>query len=392
MSENSILTILSEWNDEIKVTLTKNNSIGIALFTIDGQLLFANDFIKKFFTGEAKESFINPTFDDLLSSENHSPLIFEGYMTLGNYSSVNTSIWAQVYRKENKLLIMGGIDAEQCLDQNKKLHQLNRETLDLQRELIHKRNRLENTLEQLNSANDELKELIATKDKFFSIISHDLKNPFNSLLGFSKLLMSTAEDHSPEKIRYFAQMMYDSSKNTYNLLENLLEWAKLQRGELKPTFSKVTPPEIIGAIKEETISYANSKNIKLQTILNSNNYVSADKEMLLTILRNLVTNAIKFTYSGGNIKILAETIENHVQFTISDNGMGIPPEYLDKLFDIDCSLSKEGTENEKSTGLGLILCKEFVEKHNGKIWVESKLGKGSDFIFTIPLWGKNTKD
>jgi signal transduction histidine kinase len=110
--------------------------------------------------------------------------------------------------------------------------------------------------------------------------------------------------------------------------------------------------------------------------------------MLKTVLRNLVSNAIKFTYSGGNIKIRTESIENYVQFTISDTGMGIPPEYVDKIFMIDSGLAKKGTGNEKSTGLGLILCKEFVEKHGGKIWVESKLGKGSHFHFTVPLTEK----
>ncbi|MFO8235995.1 MAG: HAMP domain-containing sensor histidine kinase [Bacteroidales bacterium] len=386
MPESSILTILAEWEDEINVTLTKNNSIGIALFTVDGEFLFANDFIKKLFKEKAKENFINPTFNELISLENSSPLVFEGYMTLGDYSSVNTSIWAQVYRKANKLLIMGGVDAEQCLEQNKKLHQLNHEILDLQRELIRERNTLENTLEQLNTANEELKELNATKDKFFSIIGHDLRNPFNSLIGLSELLITKAEKYSPEKIKYFAQQMYDSSKSAFNLLENLLEWSRIQRGELEPDFEKVTPSEIIDEVKKASEQFANSKGINLQTKVNSNDYISADKEMLKTVLRNLVSNAIKFTYSGGVVKILTESIENYVQFTISDTGMGIPPEYVSKLFEIDCSLSKEGTENEKSTGLGLILCKEFIEKQGGKIWAESELEKGSNFKFTIPLW------
>jgi signal transduction histidine kinase len=182
--------------------------------------------------------------------------------------------------------------------------------------------------------------------------------------------------------------MYDTSNNTFYLLENLLEWSKIQRGELKPEFVKVNSSEIIEEVLEESQPIANSKGINLQISGISNDNISADKEMVKTVLRNLVTNALKFTYSGGVVKILTESIENYVQFTISDNGMGIPPEYVDNLFDIDCNLSKEGTENEKSTGLGLILCKEFVEKHGGKIWAESELEKGSDFHFTIPVWEK----
>ncbi|MGM0498115.1 MAG: ATP-binding protein [Bacteroidota bacterium] len=386
MPEKSISNILSEWKDEINATLTKNNSIGIALFTADGELLFGNAFIKKFFKGEAKESFINPTFDRLVSLESSAPLVFEGYLTLGDYSSVNTSIWAQVYRKSDKLLVMGGVDAEQCIERNKKLHQLNHEITGLQRELIRKRNALENTLEELNAANDELKELNATKDKFFSIIGHDLRNPFNLLLGYSEMLITNAEKYSPGKIKYFAQQMYDSSKNAFNLLENLLEWSRIQRGELEPDFEKVAPSEIVEEVKEASGQLADSKGINLKIAVNSNDYISADKEMLKTVLRNLVTNAIKFTYSGGVVKIQTESTEKSVQFTVSDTGTGIPPEYVGRLFEIDCHLSKAGTENEKSTGLGLILCKEFVKKHGGNIWAESELEKGSDFNFTMPLW------
>jgi len=384
MSEKSIFSILSRWEDEINATILKSNSIGIALYNLDGELLFANDYIKKLFK-ESKENFINPTFDTLVSIQSSHLMVFEGYITLGDYSSLNTSIWGQVYRKENKLLVIGGIDAEQCIENNKKLHQLNREILDLQRDLIRKRNTLENTLEQLNAANEELKEINSTKDKFFSIIAHDLKNPFNSLLGFSEMLISNAGKYSHEKIEYFARLMYDSAKNAYNLLENLLDWAKLQRGELKPDFVKVSPCEIIEIIKQESEPYAKSKNIDLQAKDHYTDYVSADKEMLKTVLRNLVNNSLKFTYKGGFVIIQTELIENYVQFTVSDNGIGIPSKYLDRLFEIDCGLSQAGTKKEKGTGLGLVLCKEFVDKLGGKIWAESEEGKGSDFKFIIPL-------
>ena len=267
-----------------------------------------------------------------------------------------------------------------CVHDNKENHYS-----EVHKDLMEEMKRhIENDLELLVS-DQQLKELNATKDKFFSIIGHDLKNPFHSLRGFNELLINNAEKYSPEKIRYFAQQMYDISNNTFNLLENLLEWSKIQRGELKPEFVKVNSSETIEEVLMECQPFANSKGINLQISGISYDNISADKEMVKTVLRNLVTNALKFTYSGGVVKILTESIENYVQFTISDNGMGIPPEYVDNLFDIDCNLSKEGTENEKSTGLGLILCKEFVEKHGGKIWAESELEKGSDFKFTIPV-------
>ena len=386
MSEYSISTIISEWQDEFNTALAGSYSVGIALFTTDGELLFANSFMRNFFKGEARENFLNPEFDTLVALENSASFIFEGYLTLGDYASVNTSLWAQIFRKENKLLVLGGVDAEQCIERNKKLHELNHEILELQREVTRKNQKLENTIEQLNTANAELEELNATKDKFFSIIGHDLKNPFHSLLGFSDILLTNADKYTPEKIRHFAKQMHESSSNAYNLLENLLEWAKIQKGELESNPEKVDPLEIVDEVKEVYDPLANSKSIDFHTAVNSNDYVFADKEMLKTVLRNLVANALKFTYHQGYVIITTESIKNYVRFTVSDTGMGIPPGYIDNLFSIDCKLSEEGTDNEKSTGLGLILCKEFVEKQGGKIWVESELEKGSDFKFTIPVW------
>ena len=389
MADETILPILSEWKSEFDTTLIKNNSLGIALFNTEGELLFANSFMDSFLKGEAKKCLLNPSFDKLVSLETDKTMVFEGYLTLGDYSSVNTSLWSQVYRKNGKMLILGGIDAQQCIEQNKKLHQLNREITDLHRQLIQKKKSLEKTLNQLNATNEELKELNATKDKFFSIIGHDLKNPFNSLLGMNDLLIQNADKYSPEKVRHFARQMYDSSRNAYNLLENLLEWSRIQRGELEPKLVEINSEEIIKEVKELTEPLASSKDINLQTAPEDNAPVLADREMLKTILRNLVTNSIKYTYPQGTVILFTQKRGQFLQFTVSDTGMGIPSDYLDRLFEVDCNLSKQGTGKEKGTGLGLLLSKEFVEKQGGKIWVESEEGKGSDFHFTIPLWNND---
>jgi signal transduction histidine kinase len=389
MNEENILSILSEWKDEFDLTLSRNNSIGIALLNREGDLLFANSFMKSFLQGKARDKFINPGFDRLISIGGDDTLIFEGYLTLGDYSAANASLWAQVYRKANKLLVIGGIDAEQLIEQNRKLHGLNRDVIDLQRELIKKKHTLENTLKRLNNANDGLEELNATKDKFFSIIGHDLKNPFHVILGLSDLLERNADGYSPEKVRLFARKIHDSSQNAYNLLENLLKWARIQRGELKAELAKVEPLELIHEVKDSSQPGADAKNIRLEIRDDGHGWILADTEMLRTILRNLITNAIKYTHPGGKILIGTQRLESHLQFTVSDSGVGIPPEYIDQLFNVDCSLSKPGTANEKGTGLGLILCKEFVEKQGGQIWVESELEKGSDFKFTLPLYQKD---
>ena len=392
MSDETLLTLLAEWKNEFNHTLTKNNSIGIALFSVDGDLLFANTFMRSFFKGEAHRCLLNPSFNRLNSIETNETLIFEGYLTLGDYSSVNTSIWSQVYKKHGKILVIGGIDAQQSIEQNKKLHQLNHEITGLQRELIQKKNSLENTLKQLNAKNKQLEELNATKDKFFSIIGHDLRTPFNSMLGMSELLVNKLNQYSQDKVRFFAQQIHNSSKKAYDLLENLLEWARIQKGDLSPDLDEVDPADLINEVKESTEAVAYSKDINIQTTTQGSYTVLADREMLKTTLRNLVTNALKYTHPKGTVRISTQKSAKYLQFTISDTGMGIPAEYIDYLFDLGCNLSQVGTEKEKGTGLGLILCKEFVEKHGGKIWAESEKGKGSDFHFTLPLVTNDEKD
>ena len=165
-----------------------------------------------------------------------------------------------------------------------------------------------------------------------------------------------------------------------------MEWARVQRGELEPNLREVNPIEVLNEVKALTKPSANSKDINVKTAPESNDPVLADKEMLKTILRNLVTNSLKYTYPRGNVIMSTQRLEHSFRFTVSDTGMGIPAEYLDRLFEPDCDLSQKDTGKEKGTGLGLILCKEFVEKQGGKIWVESEPGKGSDFHFTVPLW------
>ena len=385
MDHENLLNILSEWEGEMDHTLTGNHSIGIALFSIEGKLLFANNFMQGFFHDDPIQCLLNPTFEKLLSLESDDVLIFEGYLTLGDYASINTSFWSQVYRKNRKLLIAGGIDGEQCIKQNKRLHQLNRDITDLQRELIQKKHALESTLNQINQKNEELKKLNATKDKLFSIIGHDLKNPFYNMFMMNELLIRNADTYTPEKIRKFASQVQTSIESGSELLENLLKWARIQKGALEPQREEVNPSRIIREVKELCLPMAEAKKIELTIHQEADPLLNIDKEMIKTVLRNLVTNAIKYTYAQGRVKVTTSQQDDGLRFTVSDTGMGIPPKYQDQLFEIDCGLSQEGTQNEKGSGLGLVLCKEFVEKHGGAIWVESELGKGTAFHFTIPF-------
>jgi PAS domain S-box-containing protein len=244
---------------------------------------------------------------------------------------------------------------------------------------------IDSDITKLKDVERELQKLLFTKDRFFSIIAHDLKNPFNNLMGISQLLVQGFERMTPEKVKYFHKGLYDISKHGYELLINLLEWSKSQKGNIE-----FNPNELdLNKLIEETFllfnTKANQKEIALTNTVEANTIISADINMLKTILRNLVSNALKFTDRGGAIEVCSQTTNMHIEITVRDTGIGIFPEAVNNLFKLDKYISTEGTENETGTGLGLILCKEFVEKHSGKIWVESKVGFGTKFVFTLPI-------
>ncbi len=236
-------------------------------------------------------------------------------------------------------------------------------------------------VEKLNA---DLKEANSTKDKFFSIVAHDLKNPFNSLLVLSKLLLDDYDTFTNEERKQFINQIKSSAENTYSLLQNLLSWASTQSGKAVIIKEKID----ISRLSDEAITLlkpiAKNKKITLNSQIGEDVSAFADKNMISTVLLNLVSNAVKFTPHKGKIEVNAYDKNNHVEIEISDTGVGISSKNLDKLFKPDVKFHTVGTDKEKGTGLGLILCKEFIEKNDGEIWVESTEGKGSQFYFSLP--------
>jgi PAS domain S-box-containing protein len=247
---------------------------------------------------------------------------------------------------------------------------------------------------EIQRINNELREANAAKDKFFSIIAHDLKSPFNSILGFSEMLKDDVLNLRIDEIKHYANLIHSSAHQAYLLLENLLEWARMQQGRISFSPRSVILDQLISDEFQVLNNNATLKKISLICDIPKKMIVVADENMLSNIIRNLVSNAIKFTPKEGFIKVSAGAHDGFVHISVSDNGIGIKPEAIEKLFKIETSFTTRGTENEKGTGLGLLLCKEFIEKHGGKIWVESGpdsppdsyrgKGKGSKFTFTIP--------
>ncbi|HZY25582.1 MAG TPA: PAS domain S-box protein, partial [Bacteroidales bacterium] len=230
-----------------------------------------------------------------------------------------------------------------------------------------------------------LKELIATKDKFFNIIAHDLKNPFTSLLGASELLYDNITQMSGENVKKLALILNDSAKSGYSILQNLLDWSRSQTGQLKFNPENVNLKTIIDENIDNLQLQVNNKGINLKSDQTSDLFITADKNMINTVLRNLLSNAVKYTFKDGLIRVMVVRDNSKITLTVKDTGIGISKEKADSLFKLENSLSMPGTAKEQGTGLGLRLCKEFTEKMGGRIWVESEFGKGSEFKFTIPV-------
>ena len=232
--------------------------------------------------------------------------------------------------------------------------------------------------------NEQLQKALAERDKFFAIISHDLRSPLIGFLAFLKMLNEKFKKISLGEIQRLSREMQKSAENLYNLLENLLKWSLLQRGQsdYQPVVCKLA--DIAGQNIELMQNVAVHKNVSFKCDVPWNLNLLADQSMLETILRNLLSNAVKFSHPGGCVEVSASLKESMVLISVKDEGIGMDPELLSRLFKLDRISSRRGTASEEGTGLGLLLCREFVLKHGGDIWVESTKGQGSTFYFTLP--------
>lgn len=233
----------------------------------------------------------------------------------------------------------------------------------------------------------KLEELNLTKNKLFSIISHDLRSPFSSIIGLSELLKYSAENKDVEESQSLASMIHSTSKNTLILLDNLLSWTKSQTGQMNFAPATLNLNPIVLQVLDTLEPIAQVKNISLNYDQSIDINVYADENMLKTVLRNLISNGIKFTNTNGKIHVNTIHKPDLIEINVSDNGIGMHKDVQDQLFKNNETHTTSGTANEAGSGLGLLICKEFVEKHDGDIWVESEIGKGSEFKFTLPLKG-----
>ena len=291
-----------------------------------------------------------------------SPLPISNYGVAITYSDVS-----EIIKKENELILLND-----QLSHNKNL-------------LEDKQFHLNRIIEELELSKLQLTEANKSKDKFFSIIAHDLKSPFSGLIGISDIMSKELESLSIQDLKEMANALSQSTNSTFKLLNELLDWSRVQTGNM-PFYPEKLNLEEIALLTITTLKQkADLKKIKLISNAPDKILATCDRAMISTVIRNLVSNAIKFTYEGGEIEVSILDKEFYIETSVKDNGTGISQDNIKKLFNIESPISANGTAGEKGTGLGLLLCKEFVEKHRGKIWVESELGKGSTFYFSLPI-------
>lgn len=238
---------------------------------------------------------------------------------------------------------------------------------------------------KLKETEIELKKRNQEKDKFFSIIAHDLKNPLSGFMGLTEMVMNKADNFSMDELKHYIQIMNSSASQLYKLLANLLEWARLQMGNVKfePIYNNLFElAEKVIYLSKRNIE---KKNIKVENTIPDNFGFVFDLNMLESVLRNLISNAVKFTKTGGCISISVKTEEGNVIISVKDSGIGMPDTLKNKIFKLAEIVSRRGTNGEESTGLGLILCKDLIETNNGKIWFESEIEKGTTFFISLPF-------
>lgn len=246
--------------------------------------------------------------------------------------------------------------------------------------------------EKLRQSEAELENMNKNKDRFFSIISHDLRSPFNSLLGLTRWMMEDFDSFSREEIKESIINLYQVSKGLFHLLEDLLDWSRIQFNRIDFQPEVFNLHTVISRVVSSLKSVAIDKNINLINLVSKNTTIYADQHMIQALIRNLVNNAIKFTPQFGLIKIAAGYDIEDIIISVEDTGVGMTGKILNNLFKMEHKVTTVGTEGEAGTGLGLLICKEFVERHNGKIWATSELEKGSKFFIRIPLEPKTTTD
>ncbi len=317
---------------------------------------------------------LDPTYELALNSVHESDKeLYEETLTKAIQNKTEYYFENRILRKDN--LVVPVISRGRCfLDENNNIVRMIGTVQDIS---------IQKKLEEANREKDRIKESDNLKSLILEIIAHDIRTPFITLNGFSELLIRDIQNQDFKNALKFAQIINSSTNQALRMLDSLLEWALTDTKRMSFNPEKITLNILAESIIRHFSNLPNAKNITINNVIKSDISITADKNMLITIIRNLISNAIKFCNNFGEITIASSKGVNETLISISDTGIGIEPEIIDKLFKTNELISTSGTDNEKGHGLGLQICKSLVEKHNGRIWIESEVGNGTTCNFTI---------
>jgi len=375
----------------------------VILLDSKGKISFCNDASGNLFD-LYDDSIIGSELIDLFNKDNQNKSLksaIDEFINTGKWSSKNNWVLKPKYTSKKDLVINLHGSSEVSLDlprllitldfikqENTDKEQIPLFENELQNEFAH----LERTTEELVETNTKLKERSIklekenqNKDKFFEILSHDLRSPFNAILGLTQILEEDSEELTPEEVKMMATKVNDLSRLVLSFIEELLDWARLQSGNLDFISQEFDIYDIIDDAVSLQQQNAHKKNIKFEYQITNLPKLNSDKNIVFLIMRNLLSNAVKFTYPNGTVKIDAEIVDGFMKISVCDNGMGIEEENIPKILDTSVTFTTPGTDQEKGTGLGTNLCVEFVKRLGGEMFIKSEINKGSEFTFTIPL-------
>lgn len=404
-------------NEEKLNAIYNATNIGITITDKEGRYVMVNNWVLNFLK-YSKEDFLNKKrndithLDDIEISNTYFNKILNGelehYRIDKRYlRSDNEVVWgslsiAPIKDSDGNIINLVGmvIDITEQKFAEEELKRYSEELININEELIASKQLIEANLEQKNALIEELQviknkleQTNSEKDKFFSIIAHDLRSPFQGFLGLTKLIADDLENMSMRDVRELSSDMQKSANNLYKLLDNLLQWSRFQRGFIELKIDAINIYQIVQQNIIISLETAKQKNINLINNVPNDIFAIADFQMINTVVRNLLSNAIKFTNKNGSIMIGANTTPEKIVYVfVQDDGIGMDEQILSDLFKIDKKVTRPGTSGETSSGLGLLLCKDFIEKNKGKIWVESEVDKGSTFFFTLPQNFNNNID
>ncbi len=390
MKKSEKMQPLSCWLQEIENAALVSNALCIAVFSIeDRSLLFGNNAFRLLMHGTAAETLVNPSFNQLLEIPDNPGTgrpVYEGMLTIGSESQINTTIHARVFRKEGQMLVTGEVDLNRIVTQNQRLAELNRETNNLQRQLTKEKILLEQTLDDLTNANEQLAILHEEKNKFMNMAAHDLRNPIAAAISYADILINDAGSFPVSQQQQFLKNIEERLQFSLRLMTELLDISKIESGDV--ALKKETGDYV--ALLEKSVEFnrmvAKYKNIEIKLEIPEGPwYFHFDRNKTEQVLNNLISNAIKYSHKNSTVIVRTILDGEYARTSVIDHGLGIKESEIPYIFNPFHKSSTRPTAGETSTGLGLAISRKIIEEHGGKLTVESKEKEGSCFSFTLPV-------